>query len=438
MSAVEQPIDVGRLIDERPMSRLQVTVAVLCAVCMFFDGYDIQVMALAVPSLTMEWGVPPSDFGLALSAVMIGLVLGTALLAPLGDRLGRRTILIAAMTLVGIATACTSLSNTPGQFVLWRLLTGIGLGISFPNCNAWTAEYAPVGRRAKVVVMMNCAVGLGAFSAGLIAPSVLERWGWHGTFLIGSAGPLLVALLMFSIAPESLKFLVARRPRDPRIPSILRRIAPDVDPAHLHIAPTGSLARGSLIELLSAEYRSRTVMLWLIVLFNLITLHMLINWLPTLLQSAGLPLNAALRGAVLIQAGGVVGGILLSVYFDRGQTLPALLTAFLIAAICLALFLVLPRGPFWMALLLLIGLGISGAQLALNALATAYYPPPIKATGMSWAGAIGGIGSIVAPLIGAWAIARGVAATNILAMLAVPALLCAACIPLMRREWQAH
>ncbi|HSV57477.1 MAG TPA: hypothetical protein VLJ19_01160, partial [Variovorax sp.] len=66
---VQAPTDVAALIDEQPMSRVQVLVAVLCALAVFFDGYDIQVMALAVPALSQEWGMAPSRFGMALAAV---------------------------------------------------------------------------------------------------------------------------------------------------------------------------------------------------------------------------------------------------------------------------------------------------------------------------------------------------------------------------------
>ena len=63
--------------------------------------------------------------------------------------------------------------------MFWRLLTGIGIGASVPNCNAWTSEYAPAKGRATLLVLMNAAVGIGAFSAGYVAPPVLEIWGWR-------------------------------------------------------------------------------------------------------------------------------------------------------------------------------------------------------------------------------------------------------------------
>ena len=437
--ALRTPIDVTRLIDERAMSALQWFVTAACAFTMFTNGYDLQVMALTVPSLAQEWAVDPSQFGYALAASSVGIVVAATFLAPLGDRFGRRTLLIAALTLAGAATIATATAASPAQFVVWRLLTGIGVGMNIPNANAWTSEYAPARVRATYLVLMNAAIAVGSVLAGIIAPNILASWGWRGTFLVGGAAPLLTAVAIFFIAPESIKFLLARRPYDSRIASILRRIAPDVDPKLLiRPDPEERSPSASVFELLRATYRARTLLLWTMMVANLFTFYVLISWLPTLLQGAGWSVDAAIRGAVPIHAGGILGGIILSVFLNRGMTRPALLAAYLVSAACLVLFEVVPSGPAWWALLLLIGAGISGSQLALNALSTAYYPPAIKATGMSWVGVVGNIGSIVAPVAGSSLIAGGISSANILALLCIPSLICAMGSLLMQRGWQTN
>jgi AAHS family 4-hydroxybenzoate transporter-like MFS transporter len=435
-----QALDIEHLLDQRPMTPLQILLAVLCGATMFIDGFGIQVMALSVPSMAAEWSLPATQFGMAMSASMIGLTLGAAVLAPLSDRFGRRPALISALVVVGLSTACTVMATSPEQFVGWRLLTGLGLGVSIPICNTWAAEYIPVRRRGMVLVLINASMGIGAFIAGFIAPLVIEAWSWRGIFLLAGVTPVLVALLLWHWAPESLKFLNARHPGDPRIATTLARIAPDIDIRNVELVrqTLSKVPRVSVRSLLSPVYRSRTLVLWGLLILNLFNLYLLISWLPTLLQSVGWAPAAALRAAVLIQAGGVIGGIFLALFLDRGKTLPALFAAFLIAALCLGLFLWVPSGAGWIPLLLLIGGGITGAQLTLNALCTTYYPSAIKATGMSWAGVVGSCGSISAPLAGAWIIGQGLPATSILALLCVPALLCAGAVLLMRSQWQAH
>jgi AAHS family 4-hydroxybenzoate transporter-like MFS transporter len=430
-------IDISRLLDERAISKVQWLVALLSALIMLVDGYDVAVMSLSVPLVASQWGISPARFGVALSAVLVGLSVGAAFIAPLGDRVGRRTLLIAAMTLIGVTTAVTASAASPAQFVFWRFLTGMGLGMSIPNCNAWTAEFLPVRARATILVIMNAAINAGGFAAGFLLPVIFTRWGWRGAFLIGGVLPLLIGTAILTAAPESLKFLVARRPQDPRIGPILRRVAPEVDPTTplATVAAVPQPSRWSVVELVAPEYRRRTLVLWGVVIANLFTLYVLVSWLPTLLQSAGWPLNSALRGAAMIQAGGVLGGLVLSVFLSRGQTVPALFALYVITALCLAFFRFAPPVVAWLALVL-IGAGTGGAQLALNALSTAYYPPAIKATGMSWAGVVGNAGSFLAPVAGAWVIMLGFSAVNILSMIAAPALACAFGVLLMRREWQ--
>ncbi len=421
------------------MSGMQIGIAVLCAVAIFLDGYDLQAMALAVPSVARDWGRSPEDFGWALAGAQIGLAIGGALVAHLGDRIGRRTTVIGCLLLLGVSTAATASSGTIAEFILWRILTGIGIGAIVPNCNAWTAEYVPVKLRSVVVVAMNAAVGLGAFSAGYIAPPAIHAMGWRGIFLVGGIAPLITAGVMFLMAQESLKFLLTKRAADKRIGAIVGRIAPGVDPASLYLGDIHGEKSGSALTLLSPTYVTRTLLLWGIVMLNFFVLYVLISWLPTLLEGAGWSEDSALQGAVMIQLGGVIGGIALSFLLDRGMTKTSLRIAWLTAGICLLLFLVTPSSfAAWGALLLAIGAGVSGAQLCLNALSTAYYPPAIKATGFGWVGVIGGIGSIVAPPVGAWFIRQGVPSTDVLVILVIPVVLCIVGTMAMKREWQAH
>ncbi len=430
-------LTVEELIDSLPMSRIQVCTAVLCAMVLLIDGYDIQVMALAVPTLAQSWSLPPASFGLALSAVVIGISIGSGLLGPLGDRLGRRTLLVAMLAMTGIATACTAAAQSPAQFVLWRLATGLALGAGIPSCASLTAEAAPVGNRSLVMGLMNIASPIGAFGAGFVAPPVLDAFGWRGAFLIGGAAPLVIAALALGI-PESLKFLGARRPSDPRLARYLRLIAPHVDPRSVRLHPAEERMRESWLGPLTSGLLARTLLLWTLLALNLFNLYVLISWLATLLEQSGWSRAAALHGAVMIQGGGIVGGLLMARLMDRGATRIALAAGFGLAAASLLLFGVVPSGPWWTVLLLATGAGISGCQLSLNTLSAAYYPPAIKATGVGWALLIGSLGSVVGPLAGEWLIDQRLSPEAILGLLAIPSLLCAAGVGAMRARWQAH
>ena len=361
--------EVTELIDERPVGGFHVGLMVLCALVLVFDGYDLQVMALAVPSIAESWGVAPSRFGFALSASLIGMGLGAGFLAPLGDRLGRKPMIVASISLAGGSTLVTAFADSFDHFAFWRLLTGIGMGVFIANVTALLSDYMPARKRTVLVATAYSGVALGAFFAGLVAPQILKVTDWRGLFLFGGGATLVAAALFVLLAPESLKFLVAKRPGSPRIAKILARFAPGVDASTLVIAPQ-AVRKAKVTDLLAQEFRARTFLLWTIYVFNIFIIFVLTSWLPTLLKTAGWPTGQALTGSVLFQLGGVAGGVALATQVDGGRPNMGLLIAYALCALGLTGLILTPSNfGNWAGLMLLVGFGISGAQNLLVALA---------------------------------------------------------------------
>ena len=105
--------------------------------------------------------------------------LGAAFLAPLGDRFGRRTMLVVSLLAVGIGALACAAAESVTQLALFRFITGVGLGVSMPNAIALTADYAPRRHRSALVTAMYCNTATGAMMAGLSAPW-LRGAGWGG------------------------------------------------------------------------------------------------------------------------------------------------------------------------------------------------------------------------------------------------------------------
>lgn len=436
--ATSRQSEIGELIDNGALTRQRLSIVVLCAFVVLLDGYDIQTMALAVPSLVEEWGLAPSSFSYALSASVLGLLVGTAIVAPNGDRFGRRPLLIWGMLLVGAASLGTALSSSPLELVIWRLLTGIGLGMTLPNATALTSEYVPKRTRAFLITAMYMSIALGALIAGFTAPVLIDAFGWRSIFVVGGVLPLVVAVVLVLYIPESVRLLFAQRPDDPRIPLLLRRFLPGVDPADVVAVAEPQVVRKNVLALFAPEYWARTTLLWCIFGLNLFVLFVLISWLPTILTDAGWGRTQALRGAVVIQAGGIVGGLVIARFVDRARTIAAMMSAYLLVAIALALFLVVPSNvPTWSVLLLVVGGGVSGTQGALTALSAIFYRPGIRATGAGWASACGRAGAVLAPVVGGVVMARlELSPAQHLALLIPPVVLCAGCIAVLSLAWR--
>jgi len=436
----ESTRDIGDLIDEAPMSGLQKKVVALCSVATFLDGYDIQALGLAVPLMSEEWGLAPSAFASALSGSLIGIALGAVLLAPLADRFGRRPMLIAVMTVIGLTTVGAALATNPTMLAVWRVLTGLGLGAAVPIATSMTSEYAPLRRRAALVALMIACMALGSFAAGLVAPILSGAWGWRGIFAVGAALPLLAAVLLFISLPESLRFLIARdldpRQRARQIAQIFRHQG-DVTPS----IATGTVgARASVRALFAPTYRMRTILVWLIFWFNLFVIYSLISWLPTLLHAAGWTHDAAQRASGLVALGGIAGGLSIAWFADRGHGIAAVFTAYLATAVLLVLFIAGPGSvAAWIALLFLVGAGAVGGQMAAGSIATAhYYPTDLRATGVGWFNGVSRTGAIAGPIALAALMQAGWVSSHILGILAIPMLFCAAGVLLLPRALQAE
>jgi AAHS family 4-hydroxybenzoate transporter-like MFS transporter len=175
-------------------------------------------------------------------------------------------------------------------------------------------------------------------------------------------------------------------------------------------------------SLFNPVYRMRTLLVWVIFWFNLFVIYSLISWVPTLLRSAGWAHDTAQRASGLVALGGIFGGLSLAWVADRGHETAALLTAYLGTAVLFTLFMLGPTGvPIWIILLLLVGAGAVGGQMAAGSIAAAhYYPPELRSTGVGWFNGVGRIGGIIGPLVLAYFLKAGWTSSHILGFLALP------------------
>jgi len=243
-------------------------------------------------------------------------------------------------------------------------------------------------------------------------------------------------LMLWLRLPESIRFLMEKRPDDGRIVAILSRLAPDIDTREAILTARSDVDRQSVIALFAPLYRARTLLLWLGVALNMLSLFFLISWLPALLNSAGWSPADASRGGVMLQIGGIVSGLILAWYVDRARTVPAMVTAYIVTAASLGLLVIVPSdsGAWWL-LLLTIGAGTSGTQFAFNALSAAFYPSLIRSTGVGWAVSAGRLGAILGPALGGIILNAQVPTRQVLGLLVIPVALSAICVTFLPRVW---
>ena len=405
-------VQTDRLVDDQKIGSFNIKLLVLSWLAMFADGYEISAMSFAAPELVRQWGVAKSDFGLVFSAANFGVLFGAPLLGYVGDRYGRRVAIIIGSLIFGVFTLAMMWAANLEQMTMLRFLTGIGIGGLMPNTIALNSELAPRRWRGMLVVLMFTGVTLGSGTPGPVAGWLVPEYGWKILFLIGGVVPLIAAVVLFFLLPESVKFLVRRPERRAELLQTARAMRPDLaltDDTQFVVEPSPAAARSGVFLGLGHIFRGGlafiTPLLWVCFATTLMANYFLNNWMPLIFESNGVTPKQAAIASTLYHVGGTVGGVIVSVLLNRfGYA--AITALFLLAAPAIAAIGLNGLSPALLAAVAgMAGLAVLGAQFGNNACAGMIYPTEARSQGAGWALSIGRIGSIIGPLVGGMLVA---------------------------------
>jgi len=415
------------VIDRAKFGPLQFGVTALCFIIAMLDGFDTQSIAFVAPKIAEDWGLLPSAFGPIFAVGLLGLTVGAFTLSPAADKFGRKAVILVSTLIFGLFALLTAYASSMNELLLYRFITGIGLGAAMPNIIALTSEYGPARLRATLVTVMFCGFPLGSTIGGLVSTGLIANWGWQSVFFVGGVLPLLMLPVLYFMLPESVRFLVAKGAPESKIAPIVKKIDANASVAEfiegLKHEQSAAKKGFSVFQLFTEGRAPVTLLLWVAFFMNLLVMYFLVNWLPTLLKSAGLPLSMAILSTATLNLGGVVGAVVLGRMIDKLSPYLVLGSAYAASAAFIAL---LAFGGTNLTVLLvgaaLSGFGVVGAQIGCNALTAAVYPTNIRATGVGWALGVGRIGAIVGPLVGGVLLAQGWIPQNLILLAVIPAI----------------
>jgi MFS transporter, AAHS family, 4-hydroxybenzoate transporter len=396
------PVDVAEFIDQQPVGRFQLMLLLTCAAVLFLDGFDTQAIGYVAPALAKEWGLTKGALGPVFSAGLFGLMIGALLFGPLADRIGRKKIIILSTLAFGIGSLATAFVNDLNTLLAIRFLTGLGLGGAMPNAIAMTSEFNPRRRRATMVMIMFCGFSVGAALGGLLAAALIPQFGWRSVFIVGGVAPLLLVPILALRLPESVRFLALTGRANDRVAELLRLISPNnaFAPATQFVIHEPHLAGMPVVHLFREGRTIVTLLLWVVFFMSLLDIYFLSNWLPTVLNDLGSSVASSAAIGSMLQVGGVVGTLALGSIIDR-FSFRALALVYFVAVFAVGAIGQLGHSIVFVTMAIFAaGFCIVGGQIAANALAAAFYPTSVRATGVGWALGIGRVGSIVGPLVG--------------------------------------
>ena len=403
-------IQVSEVLDQSRMGAQQWWVMLFCTLVVVLDGFDVQAIAFTAPEIGADLGIPKHNFGTLFSAGLIGMAFGALVVGPVGDRWGRKLAIIGSLVAFGLFTLATAWASSYNELLLLRLLTGVGLGGALPNATALMSEYANRAWRNIAISIIFLGIPIGGVAGSLVAGKLMPIWGWQSVYVVGGVLPLMAALLLLWLMPESIRFLATRSGRNEQIAATLNRIDPGggyhaEQVFEIEQAPSDG---GPVRQLFAPGYGRDTLLLWAAFFTNLIVVYFLIAWTPTLFSSLSDEPGQAVKGALVLNLGGAVGPLILAGLISRYGSKLMLPVIFLLGmATIIVTGQVTDNLTFLTVGIFFAGFFTFGAQIGMNSLAASIYPTASRATGVGWALGIGRWGSILGPVVGGLLLARG-------------------------------
>lgn len=403
---------VDELIDRQKLTGRNYFILGLLLVALLCDGFDLQLVAFAAPRIAREWGIEPADLKFAQVANLMGMMIGAMFLGNLGDRFGRKRVIVVGTILYACTALACLLARNPVELSSIRFCTGLGLGGVLPNVIALAAEISPQAQRAKLTSIPIIGMSLGSGLPAVVAAWVVPHFGWQALFVVGGVVPIIVALIIGWKLPESVMFLTYRGRDREQVAARVREIDPGIEITPetrfaLRNQQGSGKARGSVRELFRGSLGLTTPLLWVMFACTLLSMHFLNSWISVILNQAGLSeVQTAFTNGVL-HWGGTIAAVFTVFLLGRLGLSWGLTLLLLGFAGCL----IIATNGFASAPLLTIavsmaGFGIIGCQGVLNASAGLIYPVSCRPTGVGAALGVGRIGSLSGPLIGAYVLAQ--------------------------------
>lgn len=407
---------IAALLDARAIRPFQLLIVALVMLALVIDGLDIQLLSLVTPVILKEWAVSRAAFGPAMAAALIGMAAGASCGGWLGDRHGRKAILVAATFLFGIGTMAASMTHDVATLGMLRFVSGLGFGAAAPNGVALASEWLPRRAQSAVVGLLAVATPFGGLVGAGAVLWLLPLGGWRGCFLACGALALLLGAAMILALPESPAYLLVKG-RAAKAQRLVRRaISGEIT---LAVGPSDADDRiphqdGAPIALrdliFAREFRRLNIGLWTGYFCVLFLAYAFSAWTPVFLTMSGFLLPQAITVSFAINLAAVTAGTGISFFIGRiGSRRPLVICCIgIVVCICAmaAALVMADRRPAasTLRILMIAGAGeggFNGAAISIIYAMLAYaYPAAGRASGVGFGIMVGRLGGVLGALTG--------------------------------------
>ena len=398
----------GRL-PAHSLSAFQKKIAVLSGAGMFIDGFDISVIAVALPGLKAQWNISGFVEGAVASSVIVGMFFGMLLGGRLADVFGRKRMYMVDLLGFVVFALLAALTQNPIQLILSRLLLGLFIGADYPISSSITEEFTPAKTRGRYIIFMSLMWQAGALAAYLsgMAMFSLGDNAWRWMLFLGAVLALIVLFLRAEV-PESPRWLRAHgnHEKAEEVMEYIRAIAGDdaaLRASGMDATVNTLQKRARWTELFSKHSIKSTIFCSVFWFSFAVSFYGINMYTPTILSSFtdGSKVLSYL-GSAIISLLGVLGAAIGMYSVERFGRRKQMLWSFLGMVIVLVA-IALGFGDTFIVLTALLAIAILLANLGPGVLNMVYpnemFPTRLRGSGTGFAGSMSRIGSMLGVLV---------------------------------------
>ncbi|WII06976.1 MFS transporter [Methanomassiliicoccales archaeon LGM-RCC1] len=393
---------ISERIESLPMTRMTWTILFLVGLGWMFDAMDQGMVSGVIAAINLDWGLDKYQLSWLTSSGIFGMILGAALSGAISDRIGRRTVILYTLLIYSIGSFLCGLATDYWTLLLFRFITGFGLGGELPAASTLVSEISPIKSRGRNVIILESFWAWGWIAASMVAFLVIPAFGWRMAFFVGALPALFAALLRFKV-PESPRYLEVNGKREEaeRIVEELERSA-GVESVKDDTPSKGIEKRPWYEEfkmLWKRENLRSTAVLWVIWFGINFGYYGFVLWTPSLLTDQGFDIVKSFGFTVIMCIAQLPGYFSAAYLVERWGRKPTLIVYFFGTAAAAWFF---GHADSEMTILLagcLLYFFALGAWGCVYSYTPEVYPTDVRGSGTGWASAFGRIGAFIAPFI---------------------------------------
>jgi MFS transporter, putative metabolite:H+ symporter len=313
--------------EQVPTSRWFVIARVVMGSATFFDAFNALSIAFVLPVLVPLWHISKVEVGVMIGASYVGQIIGALAFSSAAERYGRIPCAAAATAIYAVMSLACAAAWSFDVLLLFRFIQGIGVGGEMPVAATYISELSKARGRGRFFMLYELIFPIGLMVTGQVGTLLVPLMGWQIMFLIGGIPGIVIALLLLRL-PESPRWLIGKG-RFAAAEAVVKRIeaASDKSGTDRPASPAAALpeqvevpakSRGKWTELLSPDYRGRTLIAWVLWASTYFVANSLNNWLPTIYTTVyHLALPQALRAASMTNVAQVCVIFICALVIDR-------------------------------------------------------------------------------------------------------------------------